>query len=300
MSHTWQGSLDVNASLARSLINSQFPELAGRELAQLRAGWDHAVWRCGDIVFRFPHQTGSLDLARRSVQALQQLAPKLPLRIPIPTHQGTPTPAYPGHFVGYRWLAGWLPADLPLTTSDRTRAASTLAGFLHVLHKLEWAESRSWGVAAASDKGSMALRSEKARKRVQQLADTGWARLAADALQAMERPPAEALAGEACLVHGDLHAGQVLLDSNHNLAAVLDWDELAIGDPAFDLIMVYSFLPPSAREDFWRIYGSCKAAARARHLALSYGLAILVQAIHSHDEALREEAAFGLKNALAD
>jgi len=298
MGTEWQGSLPVDASLARSLIDSQFPALRGIGLERVGSGWDHVVWRCGETLFRFPHQAESLDLARRSVQALGHLSTRLPLLIPTPTHQGVPEAGYPGHFVGYRWLEGALPAQLPLTEADRRRATPKLAAFLRTLHGIALPEARAWGVPLEDDKGSMVERTEYARKRARQLADTRWAQLGADALAVMEQPPPEASDSAFRLVHGDLHSGQVLFDTSHTITAVIDWDELAIGDPAFDLIMVYSFVPPMAREDFWHRYGDRTAAARARHLALSYGLAILVQALHTEDPVLRDEAAAGLENAL--
>ena len=91
---------------------------------------------------------------------------------------------------------------------------------------------------------------------------------------------------------------QILLDEQLQLSAIIDWDEVCIGDPAYDLILVYSFLPQAIRPKFWSLYGPSSCKARARHLALSYGLAILAQAVDSAHHNLRDEAAFSLENAL--
>jgi aminoglycoside phosphotransferase (APT) family kinase protein len=294
----WQGEFVVDAPLAQALIQEQFPEFGEAPIVRVGEGWDHIVWRCRETVFRFPHQAESLKLARRSVTTLGELAHRLPLQIPVPTHIGRPGLRYPGHFVGYRWLRGCLPARVAITPQERFAAALPLAEFLRALHGLDATLARSWGIEAEGDKGSMAQRAEFAKKRVRQLAGTAWENLANRSLGAMGSVPAQAETKHNRVVHGDLHAGQVLLDEQHRLTAVIDWDELAIGDTAFDLVMVYSFLPQRARVGFWRAYGDKQAAKRARHLALSYGLAFLVQALETEDTALRDEAVFGLENAL--
>jgi aminoglycoside phosphotransferase (APT) family kinase protein len=81
-------------------------------------------------------------------------------------------------------------------------------------------------------------------------------------------------------IHGDLHPGNLLV-SNGRLSAVIDFGDLAAGDPATDLSVIWMLLPPSARS-------TCRAAARgefdsldddtwvrARGWALTLGLTYL-------------------------
>ena len=96
-----------------------------------------------------------------------------------------------------------------------------------------------------------------------------------------------------CLIHGGLHTGQILLGGG-----IIDWDELSVWDPAYDLMLVYSMIPPENRPHFWSSYGDFDEGDRARFIALSYGLAILAQAVDGGQERLSAEAAFGLNNAL--
>ena len=90
-------------------------------------------------------------------------------------------------------------------------------------------------------------------------------------------------------IHGDLHPGNLLV-SGGRLSAVIDFGDLAAGDPATDLSVVWMLLPPSARSTF-------RAAARgefdsldddtwmrARGWALALGLAYL--AASRDDEAM--------------
>jgi len=298
MDDAWSPEFPVDRDLAARLIGEQFPQLDTDTLTTLGVGWEHRVWRCEHVAFRFPQRRACLRSGLDGANALARLAPLLPLATPEPLLTGAPTGDYPGNFVGYRWIDGELPARLPLSLDDRARAALPLAAFARALHGVSAARARSWGLTLEGERGSMSERARRGRGRAEDLRRTAFTDLADRAAQAMAAPPPECTPSERRVVHGDLHAGQVLFDRDHTLVGVIDWDSLALGDPAFDLIMASSFIPPSARSEFWNAYGDRAAEARARHLALSYGLAILAQGVATGDGAIRDEAALSLENTL--
>src|SRR5262249_51211727 len=103
------------------------------------------------------------------------------------------------------------------------------------------------------------------------------------------------------LLHGDLYARHLLLDESDHLAAVIDWGDVCIGDPAVDLSIVYTFLPPGARDAFWAEYGFADEATRcrARHVGLArYGIQLLAYAADVGDTDLAVESAAALSNTL--
>ncbi len=104
-------------------------------------------------------------------------------------------------------------------------------------------------------------------------------------------------------IHGDLYARHLLLDPRGGLAAVIDWGDVALGDPAEDLALAYSFLPASARADFFAAYGPADAGerARARFSALSrYAGSLLAYAYDVGDAPLLEEAQAAARFALEE
>lgn len=51
------------------------------------------------------------------------------------------------------------------------------------------------------------------------------------------------------LVHGDLHAGHLLLDEDGRVTGILDWTEAHVGDPATDFAMFYGAFGKAALDD---------------------------------------------------
>ena len=94
------------------------------------------------------------------------------------------------------------------------------------------------------------------------------------------------------LVHGDLHGSQILVDDRHEIAGVIDWGDVHLGDPASDFAVVHSMLPRDCHEDFLDTYGPVApvawSAAKAR--AIWHTIAVLAQAVDVGDNAAILEA----------
>ncbi len=109
--------------------------------------------------------------------------------------------------------------------------------------------------------------------------------------------------GSPCWIHGDLHPANLVV-SNGRLSAVIDFGDLAAGDPAVDLSVAWMLLPSSARPAF---RASARAARdpiddetwmRARGWALALGLAYLARS--GGDDGLRALAQTTIGAALND
>jgi aminoglycoside phosphotransferase (APT) family kinase protein len=98
-------------------------------------------------------------------------------------------------------------------------------------------------------------------------------------------------------LHGDLHPGNVIVDDGR-LAAVVDWGDIGVGDPATDLAAAWMQFPTGAHDEFWGAYGSVSEATwkRARGWAIHFGL-MLVDSGGGHDEAWAESGSVILERA---
>jgi len=290
----WEPEIVVDERLARSLL-TQFSELEGEPLRLLANGWDYTVWVVGErYAFRFPRRAVGVPGTEREIAVLPELAPLLPIAVPTPLFVGRPTHDYPWPFFGSELLPGREATGLD--EAARLDAALQLAGFLSTLHSLDLDVELPVDVNGRAD---MSRRVPMTLELLDELQRLGlW-----------EEPPSvRGFLGEAqglppdeltTVVHGDLHFRQVLVDGGR-VTGVIDWVDVCRSDPAIDLSMAWSFLPPEGRARFLDAYGPVSEAqlVRARVLAFSLSAAL---AWNAHAEGLanvEREALAGLERAV--
>lgn len=87
------------------------------------------------------------------------------------------------------------------------------------------------------------------------------------------------------VIHGDLHPGHQLLDSESRLTGLLDWTEAAVGDPALDFAAHYGLFGEAALDKLLKHYQQAggrvgkhfKGQIQARWLASPINLAMYAQ-----------------------
>jgi aminoglycoside phosphotransferase (APT) family kinase protein len=295
----WDAEIVVDSDLARHLIEAQFPNLRPVSVRRLAAGWDNTVHLVnGSFIFRFPRRKIAVPLIETEVALLPWLASQLPLEIPVPAFVGDASPQYGWPFAGYGMVPGRPLPAARLSRADRGALARALAQFLATLHSIPPdAARRHGGGPDRLDRLNVGRRLPVTRERLSVLVE---AKIIDD------REPIEALLDAApivkaprcdTLVHGDLHAGQILVGDGGLLTGVIDWGDVHIGDPAVDLAAVHAVLPQESHETFLREYGRVSRTAwlAARARALWHTVALLAHAADSEDIEMIEEA----KQALA-
>lgn len=260
MTHPWTAEREVTPELALSLVREQFPELGARRAEPFGSGWDNTAFLVdGERVFRFPRKASTASLLELESRVLPRLRGRLPLPVPDPRWIGRPTGRFPWPFAGYRRLAG-VPADAAgLTEEERAAAAEPLGRFLAALHAipaegLELPPDLIGRTAFARRLHELVERLERLRERRVIDDPTPWLRMFEGELPTPPPRPT--------VVHGDLYVRHLLVDDARRLAGVIDWGDLHAGDPGADLTIAYSFLPPRAREAFFRAYGPADERAR--------------------------------------
>jgi len=175
---------------------------------------------------------------------LPKLAPHLPLPIPTPLAMGEPGEGYPWHWSVYRWLRGE-PATVE-RVHDLELFAHDLSAFLAALYEIDPASGPPAGQHSFFRGGPLATYDAETRASITALADRIDARAATQVWEA-------ALATEwrqaLVWVHGDV-AGSNLLVVGGRLSAVIDFGCSAVGDPACDLAIAWTFLFADSREAF--------------------------------------------------
>ncbi len=282
MNRPWAAERTVSPSLARSLIESQFPEFAPARVQLLGEGWDNTAYQVnGSFVFRFPRRQLGRECLESELRVLPSLVGRLPMPISAPTLIGQPTDAYDWPWAGYRRIPGRTACVADLDDDQRSASAASLGRFLAALHAIDPDEARRCG--APSDRLGRLDPQRRVPQAIEQL-ELLRARNLIDSPEpwlAIVQRTAHARPAEATsLVHGDLYARHLLVDDAARVCGVIDWGDVHVGDPAIDLAIAHSFLPPSARGEFRAAYGEISDStwqlARFRalyHAALTAGYA---------------------------
>jgi aminoglycoside phosphotransferase (APT) family kinase protein len=298
VSPAWEADLvPVDEALARRLLVAAGH--APRTLRQLAEGWDRSVWVVDEeLVAGFPRKQLVVPMIEREIELLPRIAPLVPVAIPDPVLVGEPSEEFPWPWYATRFLPGEEAALAVLDDAEREVVGVDLARFLRVLHGIELDVELPVDVNRRAD---MAARADKIRESVASLEANGvWrAPPALEALleEALSLPPPARLD---CLVHGDLHPRNFLVDGGR-LTGVIDWIDLGRSDPAIDLSWVWSLVPPVSRERVLAAYGGLDEAGRIRGrvLAVFMGLVIAEYAHATGHGALARFAAGALDRAMA-
>jgi aminoglycoside phosphotransferase (APT) family kinase protein len=278
----WDPEVTVDSTLARQLLAEQFRDLADLPIRLLGSGWDNTVYAVGDEwVFRFPRREMVIPGIEVEIGFLPELASLLPAPIPVPEHVGVPSDAFPWPFFGARLLPGIELCDAPATPRDGL--AAELGRFLRTLHGnavmdiLGARLPENW-----TRRADMQLRVPITIEKLAAIDELWHAPKHVRALldEAQELPPPEPRA----VCHGDLHFRHVLVDGGQ-VSGVIDWIDLCRGDPALDLQLVWSVLPPESRGAFFAEYGDVDDETQLRSRALAVFLSALLLE-YSHHEGL--------------
>jgi aminoglycoside phosphotransferase (APT) family kinase protein len=267
--------IDVTVDLVRRLLAEQHPDLGGLPLRIVANGWDNVVVRAGDdLAVRMPRRAAAAALVEHEQRWLPELAPRLPLPIPAPVRIGRPGLGYPWSWSVVPWFAGAVAADVPLR--DAAREARRLGAFVAALHveapsavprnpvRAHPVADLDERVAANLDLLSARLDADRSRRRWRELRRAPeW-----------DGPPV--------WVHGDLHTANLIV-ADGTLSAVVDFGDIARGDPAVDLAVAWMLFDRVGRAELRRAAGAVDDAtwARAQAWALHFALLYL---LHSADD----------------
>lgn len=248
-------AFDVTPELVRSLLRASAASAAWADLPLRPAGHgtDNVMMRLGDEhVVRLPQRPSSAAAIRKEAQWLPRISSVVPLAVPYVRLMGEPTAAFPAPWAVYGWIEGDHPSDV--TVADWAAFGQSLARFVSSLHSIDvsdddasdgmsWyrgrllAEFEDEAVDVIGEEIAPLVRREGLDLDLGRLVKV-WRRLAATP-QVFRDP---------VLLHGDLRAANLLVDSGH-LAAVIDFGTLSIGQPAAEHGPIWNF-PRPARDAY--------------------------------------------------
>jgi len=236
----------ITPELVSRLVAVQFPQWANLAVAPVDLdGNDNTTFRLGDeFSVRLPSADAYVPQVDKEQRWLPFLAPHLPLPIPEPVARGLPALGFPRPWSVYRWRLGE-PATAE-RVRDETRFATELAGFLAALYAIDPTDGPAAGAHSFFRGGPLDALDADARHAIAALAHE----LDADAASAVwEAALATVWERPSVWVHGDVTNSNLLVQDGR-LCAVLDFGCSAVGDPACDLAIAWTYFRGESREAF--------------------------------------------------
>jgi aminoglycoside phosphotransferase (APT) family kinase protein len=286
----------IDAELARRLVAGQFPQWAHLPVTPVPdGGWDNRTFRLGDeLTLRLPSARRYAAAVAKEQLWLPRLAPGLPRPIPAPVAAGAPGDGYPHAWSVCRWLPGETALARP--PQDRVGFARDLAGFLTALQALDATDGPAAGPHSFFRGGPLAIYDAETREALARLAGTIEVEAALEAWDAALAAP---FGGPPVWVHGDVAPGNLLV-AEGRLCAVIDFGQLAVGDPACDLAIAWTTFAGSDRAAFRAgLALDAGAWARARGWAL-WKAAIVLAALPGANPAGRADAPRIIADVIAE
>lgn len=284
----WSAEVEVDERFVRRLL-AQF-DLGDARLRKLAEGWDNSVWVVDErYAFRFPRREVAIPGLEREIAVLPKLASQLPLPLPVPAFVGEPTEEYAWPFFGAELIPGVEAGVAELDDEARLEIALELAAFLRALHAARLVTELPHD---PNGRENMPKRVGLAREELAELERLGiW-----NATPQLEPLLEEALhlspPATPSVAHGDLHFRHLLVEGPA-ASGVIDWGDVCRADPAIDLPLFWSFVPPQHREAFLDAYGPVDETQLLRARVLSIQLcAVLTH--YGHSESQPEIARAGI------
>jgi aminoglycoside phosphotransferase (APT) family kinase protein len=263
----------IDEFLVRKLIAAQFPQWKDfTVLPVARSGWDNRTFHLGEhMLVRLPSAINYAAQVEKEHLWLPKLAPLLPLPIPAPLAVGEPAYGYPWKWSIYNWLQGEAAASAEI--ADLCEFATGLAGFLTALQKIDATGGPLAGTHSFYRGGALSTYDDETRRAIKNLSG----KINEDAaLDIWDVALATSWQDLPVWVHGDISAGNLLVQGGQ-LSAVIDFGQLAVGDPACDLAIAWTMFDGKSREAF-RSRMSLDSGTWARGRAWTLWKALIVAA----------------------
>ena len=241
-------SIMPTLDLARNLIAEQFPEFSDLPITDVeKQGHDNRTYRLGEhMLIRMPTAADYALKVPKEQELLPQLAKRLSASIPAPIKMGKPSTDYPYPFSIYKWLPGKSINLLTLTAQDKEQLAFDLAKFLKELQAITDVEGPSPGQHNWWRGDHVSVYDSGAREQIAKLADIIDSN---SALELWEKACGTKWNKVPIWIHGDIAVGNILIQDN-KLSGVIDFGGTAMGDPACDLVIAWTYLSGKARDIF--------------------------------------------------
>lgn len=246
--------LPVDLPLVRRLVNDAFPEYRSLVLVPMQDfGSSNVLFRLGDsLIVRLPRQVGGGASVDKEATWLPYVSRNVTTAVPTVLRVGEPALGYPEHWA----ITSWVPGARPPRRGARSRRHDTvalaegIAGFLSELRAMEAPAGAADDPALSWYRGLPLADLDADYREAAAACRVLGVDLDIDAaLRVWDRAVDASSSVESAFAwyHGDLLRENLLVTDSGELAAVLDFGGLGIGDPTVDLVVAWDALDSAGR-----------------------------------------------------
>lgn len=237
--------MDITIDIVSKLIQTQFPEYKDLEVYPvLLSGHDNRTFHLGDkMTVRLPSAEGYVAAVEKELQWLPYLAKHLSLPISSPIAVGKPNEDYPFPWSINHYIEGTSLNQIKKV--DMKTLAYELSSFLKELQNIPTLDAPLGGLHNYFRGQHPSVYQDEVIKALEELTNLPteilniiWQEAISSTYQ---EPPV--------WLHGDIAPGNLLMKDGH-LCAVIDFGVTAVGDPACDYAMAWTYFDKESREIF--------------------------------------------------
>jgi aminoglycoside phosphotransferase (APT) family kinase protein len=239
--------LNISVLLVKALIAEQFPQWHYLTIAPVKyQGHDNRTFRLGEtMLVRMPSATIYAEKVQKEQEWLPVLAKDLSVHIPHPIALGKPSKDYPFYWSIYQWING--DTVDTLKHHELPQFALDVAHFLNELHEINTTECNLVpGIHNFYRGASPVVYDAEVQSAFVELQDIIDVQAASAVWQ---KAGSSTWANDPVWIHGDFSPGNILVKDG-KLSGVIDFGGMAVGDPACDLVIAWTFLNGESREIF--------------------------------------------------
>jgi aminoglycoside phosphotransferase (APT) family kinase protein len=254
MKKSWTSDVELNDEKVKSIVQTALPRIQFTTFRKLDEGWDNALYLFDeDIIVRFCKRKIVIPFMQVEIKALQWISNHIQFPLPRIIDTGVFDNEYP--FFSYNMLPGTIVANLNLNEEERAALVEPMATYMRQLHTLPvTAEIQSMLPGDLIGRLDIAKRTQQIKDKLLVISQLGvdFDTTVPEAL--FKLVSQHQVANRQCIVHGDLHSRNILVQHRSRISGIIDWGDIHIGNPAKDLAFAVSFFAPETLRQFISLY----------------------------------------------
>jgi aminoglycoside phosphotransferase (APT) family kinase protein len=238
--------MELQLHQIRLLIDSQFPEFKNLEICKVKnSGHDNHSYHLGDYFsLRFPSADAYSTQVIKEHRYLKALQKSIPIPITQPLFLGKPSELFPYHFSINQWIDG--ESVTKFNIQDKNAFALELAQFLIDLQTCDTKDGILPGTHNFYRGASLSIYHDETIQAIKECKLFNKNKCLDIWMKANESE----FLGKPVWIHGDFELGNILIKNGH-LSAVIDFGNMAIGDPACDYVIAWTYFDKESRKIFF-------------------------------------------------